>query len=61
MQWRIQGVSLVSMETPFQIGINKIIYNHALINYVVKNIPTYLLQLEIARNHYFEVFKAQYT
>ena len=37
-QWRIQGVSLVSTETPFQIGINKIIYNHALINYIVKNI-----------------------
>ena len=28
-----RGVSLVSTETPFQIGINKIIYNHALINY----------------------------
>ena len=27
-----RGVSLVSMETPFQIGINKIIYNHGLIN-----------------------------
>ena len=38
-QWRIQGVSLVSTETPFQISIlNKIIYNHALINYIVKNI-----------------------